>query len=527
MYNIRMEPYEGTEAYIFISYAHANASQVWPIIDTLHDRGYRIWYDDGIDAGAEWPAYIEDHLNRCAAVIAFITADSVASANCRKEITYALSKGKPFIYVMLEKTELAQGMSLQLADQYCVNRGSMSEEKFLRKLSESGALEKCKRSRDEIPSGRVPEAQTPPAQKKGRPVGLIVAAPAVLLLLLAVFLFLRKPEALPEQQEGAQTSDPSAQISAAEPAAPEEVPVSADTAVSAAYVYYDDSGLPKYWLDFTGSFADDPVLHCYFFTDSWYESCYILDYSQAASNSHQDTYRIETVKDAKGFDISGWFKTLSLVLHDDSARLYIERNPATLAGGPNSTILDGLYEMTPADAGVVYELIEDGTLKSWLVLNSGNAELHFGDGRTWHLEVEDSGDDTMNVTKIVTAAGEEVPFRSFTVSLVQGSMLLRANVDESFSGSFLYNPRVFLRRDTCSAEELGRMAQMYYYRHHDFYPPCADVVPNEDGTSSVHLYETVDNGDGTVHTATSAWYTVDGSGIGADDISGERIDLRM
>ena len=39
MYNIKMEPYEGKEAYIFISYAHANASQVWQILDTLHDRG--------------------------------------------------------------------------------------------------------------------------------------------------------------------------------------------------------------------------------------------------------------------------------------------------------------------------------------------------------------------------------------------------------------------------------------------------------------------------------------------------------
>ena len=37
----------------------------------------------------------------------------------------------------------------------------------------------------------------------------------------------------------------------------------------------------------------------------------------------------------------------------------------------------------------------------------------------------------------------------------------------------------------------------------------------------------VNNGDGTYHTATSAWYTVDASGVGADDIFGDPVDLKM
>ncbi|MBQ6518992.1 MAG: hypothetical protein IJI14_09740 [Anaerolineaceae bacterium] len=44
---------------------------------------------------------------------------------------------------------------------------------------------------------------------------------------------------------------------------------------------------------------------------------------------------------------------------------------------------------------------------------------------------------------------------------------------------------------------------------------------------SVHLYEVVYNADGSTHTATSAWYTVDGAGRGTDDITGNSIDLQM
>ena len=68
---------------------------------------------------------------------------------------------------------------------------------------------------------------------------------------------------------------------------------------------------------------------------------------------------------------------------------------------------------------------------------------------------------------------------------------------------------------------------MYYSRHHSFYPPEADVEANGDGTFSVHLYELVNNGNGAAHTATSAWYTVDASGTGKDDITGNAVDLNL
>ena len=43
-------------------------------------------------------------------------------------------------------------------------------------------------------------------------------------------------------------------------------PVYAETPISGAYVYYED-GMPKYWLDFTGSVADNVVLTVIAVTD--------------------------------------------------------------------------------------------------------------------------------------------------------------------------------------------------------------------------------------------------------------------
>ena len=64
--------YEGTEPYIFVSYAHKDSEAVLPIIAALQDRGFRIWYDAGIEAGTEWPEYIAEQLNGSEVVLALI-----------------------------------------------------------------------------------------------------------------------------------------------------------------------------------------------------------------------------------------------------------------------------------------------------------------------------------------------------------------------------------------------------------------------------------------------------------------------
>ena len=57
-----IKPYDGEQPYIFISYAHANTPAVMQVVQELHDRGFRIWYDDGIEVGSEWQENIAEHL---------------------------------------------------------------------------------------------------------------------------------------------------------------------------------------------------------------------------------------------------------------------------------------------------------------------------------------------------------------------------------------------------------------------------------------------------------------------------------
>ena len=59
-----MKCYEGSEPYIFLSYAHKNTDMVMPVFRGLDKEGFRIWYGAGTEPGTEWPEYIAEHLER-------------------------------------------------------------------------------------------------------------------------------------------------------------------------------------------------------------------------------------------------------------------------------------------------------------------------------------------------------------------------------------------------------------------------------------------------------------------------------
>ncbi len=150
-------PYEGSKPYAFVSYAHKDTKQVMPILLHLYSMGYRIWFDDGIAPGAEWPENIARHLKNSALVIAFVSPNSVVSDNCRREVTYALKLHIPFLGVFLEKTDLTDGMDMQLGAHQCVLKYNYREEgQFIQQICKCPEMEPC---RDSLQPGHAPSKQ--------------------------------------------------------------------------------------------------------------------------------------------------------------------------------------------------------------------------------------------------------------------------------------------------------------------------------------------------------------------------------
>ena len=100
--------------FVFISYAHADKEQVLPLVAAMQQAGIRVWYDNGIEAGSEWPEYIARKVATCAKFVSFISKAYLHSQNCKRELNFAISRPKELLSAYIEEVELTLGMEMQL-----------------------------------------------------------------------------------------------------------------------------------------------------------------------------------------------------------------------------------------------------------------------------------------------------------------------------------------------------------------------------------------------------------------------------
>ena len=78
-----------TDPYVFVSYSHRDEALVYREIRWLQDQGVKVWYDTQIQAGSEWSDALANAISGCSWFLYFITPNSVASENCRRELNHA------------------------------------------------------------------------------------------------------------------------------------------------------------------------------------------------------------------------------------------------------------------------------------------------------------------------------------------------------------------------------------------------------------------------------------------------------
>ena len=129
--------YKGDHPYIFVSYAHADDSEVYPEISWLNEQDFNIYYDEGISPGSSWTDVLAKAVEQCHVFLYYLSPRSVQSVVCTDEVNYALTKHRQVLTVHLEETELPPGLEMSLGRKQAIIRRDYSEEPYRRKLSES------------------------------------------------------------------------------------------------------------------------------------------------------------------------------------------------------------------------------------------------------------------------------------------------------------------------------------------------------------------------------------------------------
>ena len=144
-------PYIGEEPYIFVSYAHKDSEVVMRAIALLQQSGFRVWYDEGIDPGSEWPDTIEKYLERSSYFIGFISANALDSNYCKCELHTAFNERKKMLIVYLENIKLEGGLKMQLSSRQSIHWYKYeSENAFFKKLMTASVLNDCRESENNV-----------------------------------------------------------------------------------------------------------------------------------------------------------------------------------------------------------------------------------------------------------------------------------------------------------------------------------------------------------------------------------------
>ncbi len=150
----KFEAYTGDEPYLFVSYSHRDVGKVYPILDALYDRKYRIWYDESCETGNDFRDELRKKIERCEAVLLFVSKSSMNSPFCGMEVIVARENNKRLFPIYLDTETIPPAFSILLANTHHVTSDDMEKlvKAMVRDLPEvtmdrlttvDGMLKKC------------------------------------------------------------------------------------------------------------------------------------------------------------------------------------------------------------------------------------------------------------------------------------------------------------------------------------------------------------------------------------------------
>ena len=126
--------YRGSDPYLFVSYAHENAEEVYRDLTFLNDQGFRIWYDDGISPGHNWPEALAEAIAKCDLFLYFVSKDSIESSHCQRELHFAMEGDKQVVAVHVDNATLPTGLKFVLGNRQAIMKPELPDTQYRAKL---------------------------------------------------------------------------------------------------------------------------------------------------------------------------------------------------------------------------------------------------------------------------------------------------------------------------------------------------------------------------------------------------------
>ena len=142
-----MSAYEGEGRYIFVSYSHADSGRVLGIVAAMEKRGYRVWYDEHIQAGKQWTAELADRIAGCEIFMPFISRAFADSEYCMQEVRHAKGEKRNLVPIKLDlnREQYPKELKFLLGNAQGFSADSFpTPEAFAARLDNASLFERCR-----------------------------------------------------------------------------------------------------------------------------------------------------------------------------------------------------------------------------------------------------------------------------------------------------------------------------------------------------------------------------------------------
>jgi len=127
---------EPSQPHIFVSYAHADASHVLPLVDEIEAQGTPMWIDRGdLKAGQGWSGSIVRAIKSSSRFCLMCSEASFASHSVLREVHLAAKYQKTFLPILLDDAELNEDMEYFLVNWQWADFSDLTFDARVAKLS--------------------------------------------------------------------------------------------------------------------------------------------------------------------------------------------------------------------------------------------------------------------------------------------------------------------------------------------------------------------------------------------------------